>query len=191
MLAEDGWRQVYLTLAGIVLALVVRLSLLLRRRPPEEAMAAARRRAQAASMSAGLSPRALQWLLRLAGLGCCMAMSMLQVHIVAYCVDLCYGPAVGVEMLSLMLLGGVVSRIPSGPLADWIGGVKTLLVGTVIMSTVLGMALGGWTSGWIYDLTGSYQAAFLKGVGWSLLNLGVVLTILVRSRPRSGVMAAA
>jgi hypothetical protein len=56
-------------------------------------------------------------------------------------------------------------------------------VGIVIMATVFGMALGGWMSGWIYDLTGSYAAAFLNGVAWNLLNIGAVLLLLWRSRP--------
>ncbi len=240
VLAEDGWRTVYLILAAVVIGTVIPLSLFLRRRPTADAMAEAGAKASAAAMTAGFSPRALQWLLCLAGLACCMAMSMPQVHIVAYCVDLGYGPAVGAEMLSLMLLGGVVSRILSGLLADRIGGVRMVLLGSVlqtlalvlylpsdgmttlytvslvfglsqgglvpayaiivreymnpaeagarvgfvIMSTVLGMALGGWMSGWIYDLTGSYAMAFLNGIAWNLVNLAVILTLLMRSRPR-------
>ncbi|QIE57623.1 MFS transporter [Pikeienuella piscinae] len=241
ILAAEGWRVYYLALAAIVVCTVIPLALLLRRRAPEAAMAAAGERARAAAMSAGLSPRVLQWLLILAGLACCMAMSMPQVHIVAYCVDLGYGPAVGAEMLSLMLLGGVASRLASGLLADWIGGLKTLLIGStlqcialmlyipydglaplyvvslifglsqgglvpsyaiivreylppaeagarvgvVIMSTIFGMALGGWSSGWIYDLTGSYTAAFINGVAWNFVNLAIALAILLRSRPRA------
>ncbi|MEO1614115.1 MAG: MFS transporter, partial [Pseudomonadota bacterium] len=231
VLAEDGWRAVYLILAAIAAFVAIPLALFLRRQAPEEAMAVAAEKAAAAVMTAGLSPRALQWLLMLAGLACCTAMAMPQVHIVAYCVDLGYGPAVGAEMLSLMLLGGVVSRVLSGVLADWLGGVKTLLlgsflqgvalflylpwdglmplyivstifglsqggivpayaiivreymppkeagarVGVVIMSTIMGMALGGWMSGWIYDLTGSYAMAFLNGIAWNGLNLAVIL----------------
>lgn len=241
VMAEDGWRAVYLWLAAIVTFSVIPLSLLLRRRPPEGAMAAAGRRAASAAMTAGLSPRALQILLCVAGLGCCVAMSMPQVHIIAYCVDLGYGPAVGAEMLSLMLLGGVASRIASGALADMIGGVKTLLLGSalqclalilyipfdglaslyivslvfglsqggmvpayaiivreylppkeagarvgfVIMSTIIGMALGGWLSGLIYDLSGSYMLAFMNGIAWNLLNLTVVCLLIFRSRPRA------
>lgn len=247
VLAEDGWRAVYLALAGIVLLTVIPLTLLIRRRAPASAMAQAGRRASAAAMTAGLSPRALQFMLCLAGLGCCIAMSMPQVHIVAYCMDLGYGPAVGTQMLSLMLLGGVVSRIASGMLADAIGGVRTLLIGSVlqctalflyipfdglmslyvvstifglsqgglvpayaiivreymppkeagervgfvIMSTIIGMALGGWVSGWIYDLTGSYAMAFLNGIAWNFVNLAVIVTLIVRSRPRAPRMAAA
>jgi MFS family permease len=166
-------------------------------------------------------------------------MSMPQVHLVAYCVDLGYGPAVGAEMLSLMLMGGVVSRLVSGLIADRLGGVRTLLigsalqtlalilylpaegmtslylvslifglsqggivpayalivretmpaaeagarVGTVIMATILGMALGGWMSGAVYDWTGSYTLAFVNGIAWNLLNLGVMLGIFLSARP--------
>jgi hypothetical protein len=64
--------------------------------------------------SLGLSPNGLQAVLIVAGISCCVAMSMPQVHIVAYCVDLGYGVARGAEMLSLMLGLGIVSRIASG-----------------------------------------------------------------------------
>jgi MFS family permease len=53
-------------------------------------------------------------------------------------------------------------------------------VGTVLMATVFGMALGGWMSGVIFDLTGSYQAAFLNGILWNLLNLGIAVGLLRR-----------
>ena len=51
-------------------------------------------------------------------------------------------------------------------------------VGTVIMFTMLGMACGGWMSGKVFDLTGSYHAAFLNGVAWNALNLGIVIFLL-------------
>ncbi|SPH16569.1 putative MFS-type transporter YhjX [Defluviimonas aquaemixtae] len=240
LLESDGWRAVYLFLAALTLAVVIPLALLLRRGLPEDLSHHTTRIAAERAATTGLSPRALQWLLALAGVGCCVAMSMPQVHIVAYCVDLGFGQTVGAEMLSLMLLGGVASRVASGLLADVLGGVRTLLIGSalqavalvlylpsagltslyvvslifglsqggivpsyavivreylpareagarvgfVMMATIIGMALGGWMSGWIYDLTGSYQIAFVNGIAWNLLNLGIVLMILLRSRPR-------
>ena len=185
------------------------------------------------------TPYALFALLCIAGVSCCVAMSMPQVHIVAYCGDLGYGVARGAEMLSLMLGFGIISRIASGFVADRIGGVATLLIGSilqgvalflyllfdgltplyvisalfglfqggivpmyaiivreyfpprqagtlvglVIMSTILGMALGGWTSGAIFDLTGSYWQAFAHGLAWNLLN-GAIMAFLLMRRAR-------
>ena len=247
ILAESGWRQVYVLLAVITLATVIPLSLLLRRRVPDEAHGIAQTASDLRAKSAGMSPRMLTWLLGLAVIGCCVAMSMPQVHIVAYCVGLGYGPAVGAEMLSLMLLGGVVSRLVSGLAADKLGGLRILLIGStlqclalffylpydgmvslyvisamfglaqggivpsyalvvreylpareagarvgfVVMLTIVGMALGAWMSGWIYDLTGSYQWAFLNGILFNGLNLAIVLLLLLRSRPRRPEMATA
>jgi MFS family permease len=57
-------------------------------------------------------------------------------------------------------------------------------VGTVLMCTLFGMALGGWMSGKVFDLTGSYHAAFVNGVAWNLLNLAIAFTLLQRARQR-------
>jgi MFS family permease len=244
LLTETSWRTVYVALAAITLATVIPLSLLLRRKVPEEPdlpSAASRILPRAISFT----PTQLQWLLALAGVGCCVAMSMPQVHIVSFCVDLGYGPAVGSQMLSLMLMGGVVSRLVSGLVADRLGGVKTLLIGStlqcialflylpfdgmvslyvvslvfglsqggivpsyalivreylpakeagarvgfVIMATIFGMALGGWMSGWIYDVTGSYHMAFLNGIGWNFLNIGIMVLILMKGQRRRAAAA--
>src|SRR5258707_15014657 len=48
------------------------------------------------------------------------------------------------------------------------------------MATVFGMALGGWMSGVIFDLTGSYQAAFVNRLIWNLVNLSIALWLLTR-----------
>ena len=48
------------------------------------------------------------------------------------------------------------------------------------MCTILGMAIGGWMSGWIFDLTGSYRAAFLNGIAWNFLNIAIVIFVLLR-----------
>jgi len=241
VLQESGWRAVYLVMAVVTLAVVIPLAFALRRSLPEEAQTAAQTASLLNAKSAGLSPRALQYLLGFAGICCCLAMSMPQVHIVALCVGLGYGPAVGAQMLSLMLLGGVASRIVSGLLADRLGGVRTLLIGSclqtlalflylpaggmvslylvslvfglsqggivpsyalivreympakeagarvgfVMMATILGMALGGWLSGVIYDLSGSYTLAFVNGIVWNGANIAIILWLISRSRPRA------
>ena len=241
ILAGPGWRTAFLVLAGAAGFVMVPMALLLRRPLPDGALQASETAARLKARDVGLSSRTLTILLAIAGIGCCVAMSMPQVHIVALCVDLGYGPAVGAEMLSLMLMGGVASRIVSGLLADRIGGVWTLLIGStlqmlalvlylpttalpslylvslvfglsqggivpsyavivreylpareagakvglVIMATIVGMALGGWMSGWIFDLTGSYTWAFLNGIAFNALNIGIMLAIVLRSAPRA------
>jgi MFS family permease len=63
-------------------------------------------------------------------------------------------------------------------------------VGFVMMMTILGMALGGWLSGWIYDVTGSYKWAFVNGIVWNGMNIGIMILILFRSQ-RGGTLRAA
>jgi MFS family permease len=243
-IATVGWRQAHIGIGAFCVLTMLPLALALRRRAPihEGSLLVGAR-----EIAGGLrmSPSRLQALLVLAGLACCIAMSMPQVHIVAYCGDLGYGPARGAEMLSLMLGLGVVSRIGSGLIADRIGGLGTLIlgstlqclallfylpfdglaslyvvsalfglsqggivpsyalivrdhfpareagarVGLVLMATVLGMAAGGWMAGAIYDLTGSYQMAFVNGIAWNLVNMSIAFWLLL-ARPRPQALPA-
>ena len=245
-----GWRQTYVWLGVFSTLTMGSLALLMRMRPPLAVAPAPKAADRVAPVDRtrpfGFSPGGAQALLCVAGVGCCVAMSMPQVHIVAYCGDLGYGAARGAEMLALMLACGVVSRLVFGVICDRIGGLRTLLigsalqglalilflpfdglvslylisalfglfqggiipayaivireyfapghagarVGTVIMFTMLGMALGGWMSGKVFDLTGSYHAAFINGVAWNVLNLAIVLVLLHRVR-RAGMNALA
>lgn len=137
VLQDHGWRSVYMVMAVVTLGAVLPLAFGLRRRVSDGAHAAAEAVSAANAKSSGLSPTALACLLGVAGIGCCLAMSMPQVHIVAYCVDLGYGPAAGTQMLTMMLLGGVCSRLVSGALADRLGGVTTLLIGSILQCVAL------------------------------------------------------
>ncbi|RWC27278.1 MAG: MFS transporter [Mesorhizobium sp.] len=243
VMQAEGWRFTYAAIGVVCLATMVPLILLLRRGAPRAGAPGSPGSRPVQPIS--LSPAALQVLLVVASLGCCVAMSMPQVHIVAYCMDLGYGVARGADMLSIMLAAGVVSRLASGFLADRIGGVKTLLIGSVLqalsllfyipfdglaslyvvslvfglsqggivpcyaiivreympareagqrvgivmMATIFGMAVGGWMSGWIYDLTGSYAAAFLNGIAWNLLNIAAMVLLLWKARRSAAAMA--
>ena len=136
-----GWRPTY-TIMGLVCGLgMLALSGLMRQRPPlappVPAAVAGAAPVTDRSRPFGLSPSRAQWLLCVAGVGCCVAMSMPQVHIVAYCTDLGYGAARGAEMLSLMLASGIVSRLVSGFICDRIGGIRTLLLGSALQGVAL------------------------------------------------------
>jgi MFS family permease len=234
-----GWRHTYLGIGVFCAATMLPLALLLKKRSP--ATEQTRAGAPAIDWSPrplGVSPRTLQALLVIAPLSCCVAMSMPQVHLVAYCGDLGYGAARGTQMLSLMLGCGIVSRLAFGWICDRIGGLRTLLVGsslqalalllflpfdslgslyvisalfglfqggivpsyaiivrehfppneagarvgTVMMASLFGMALGGWMSGAIFDWTGSYNAAFLNGILWNLVTIAIAFWLLRRQR---------
>jgi MFS family permease len=239
-IATEGWRTTQIGIGLLCVVTMLPLVLALRRRAPAHATELAGEMAVAARGSLGVSSNALMALLCVAGVACCVAMSMPQVHIVAYCGDLGYGPARGAEMLALMMGFGIVSRLIAGYIADRIGGLSALLIasalqgvalflylwfdgltslyvisalfglfqgglvpmyaiivreyfspreagtrlGIVLMATLFGMALGGWMSGAIFDLTGSYRAAFLNGLLWNLLNAAVVVWLLLRTRRR-------
>jgi MFS family permease len=132
-----GWRVTYAGIGIIVAALVLPLTLAMRRRPSAAVYKEAEAATEAARADVGIPPRLLLVLLIAAGFSCCVAMSMPQVHLVAYCGDLGYGVARGAEMLSLMMLLGIVSRIGSGFVADAIGGSATLLIGSFMQGVAL------------------------------------------------------
>jgi MFS family permease len=226
-----GWRHTYIYMGIFCGVCMLLLSFLMRQRPPlvTKNDASVSDSGFISSQPFGLQLGQAQVLLCIAAVACCVAMSMPQVHIVAYCSDLGYGAARGAEMLSLMLTCGIISRLVSGWICDRIGGIRTLLlgsalqgialvlflpfdglvplyvisgmfglfqggivpayaiivrehfppqeagarVGSVIMASLVGMAIGGWLSGKIFDLTGSYHAAFMNGIAWNLLNLTI------------------
>lgn len=236
-LEHFGWRQTYVALGCICGLLIALLALRLKPRPPLNTATPGIHGAHETDRPFGLSMNQAQLLLCVAGLSCCVAMSMPQVHIVAYCSDLGLGAARGAEMLSLMLGFGIASRLISGLICDRIGGLRTLLlgsllqgialllflpfdglvslyvisamfglfqggivpsyaiivreyfpaseagarVGSVLTATLFGMALGGWMSGKVFDLTGSYQAAFINGTLWNLLNFSIAAFLFWRT----------
>jgi len=132
-----GWRGTYAGIGVIVAAAVLPLAFAMRRRPDAAVYERAEAATEAARADLSISPRLLMTLLVLAGFSCCVAMSMPQVHLVAYCGDLGYGVARGAQMLSLMMGLGIISRIGSGFVADSIGGATTLLIGSVMQGVAL------------------------------------------------------
>jgi MFS family permease len=131
-----GWRPTHIAI-GIFTAIAMALALVVLRM----LMGAGAQRnhddAPPPRVDLRLSTNALTAILSLASIACCVAMAMPQVHIVAYCGDLGYGVARGAQMLSLMLGFGIVSRIGSGFLADRIGGIRTLLIGSIAQASAL------------------------------------------------------
>jgi MFS family permease len=230
-----GWQQTYSFVGLIVLVLALPLSLVLRKIPATDKSVAGSRN-DWDQKDIPVSPAWLIALLMVAIFCCCIAMSMPQVHMVAFCGDLGFGAATGAKMLSVMLAFGVVSRLGFGWLSDHIGGLKTVFIGVflqgiglalflifdtlvslyvisalfglfqggivpayalavreylpqrvagervgmVMMASLLGMALGGWIPGYLFDLTGSYDIAFVNGLIWNALPLLFIGWLIIR-----------
>lgn len=233
---DIGWRDTYIGIGIFCLLVMFPLTLLLRRKRAGSTDAASSNNTYTKPSTLGLSPKMMMVLIFIAGMGCCVAMAMPQVHIVSMCHDFGFGPARGAEMLSLMLGFGIISRLGFGLITDKIGGLRTLLIassmqcfalflflpasglsglyavsimfglfqggvvpcyaiivreyfpaneagaklGIIILATLIGMALGGYLSGVIFDFTGSYDAAFIHGIAWNLVNVAIAAFLLHR-----------
>ena len=242
MIDAANWRTAYTTLAVITVSILPILSFILYRRPNIEHAEITSDSNEISGRPLGFTPNTLQCVICFAGIGCCIAMSVPQVHIIPYVTDLNFEARHGANMLAIMLGCGVVSRIVSGVICDRIGGLNTLVLGsalqlivlilylpfdnltalytlaalfglsqggivpsyTIIVRTffkakdagwrigmalfftMLGMAVGGWLAGALYDLTGSYELAFINAIGFNIANLaiaGMLRQRLTKSKP--------
>ena len=237
---DVGWRDAFYWYGVFALVTMVMLSLVLVRPPPGHAEAAARKgrrvptRPVSDPLAAVISPGQLQLFLSSASVGCCVAMAIPLAHIVSHATDLGHPQVRAVELLSMMLLTSLITRvIVFGQIADRLGGPATLLIfsagqaGTLLLFAVvesltglymvavlygfayggigpcytytarqylaahimgrryamielfaaIGMAIGGWLAGFVFDLAGTYRPAFLIGVAFNLANLCVVTTL--------------
>ena len=231
-----GWRQAFVIYAVIALLALLPLTLVLRRPPPRTQGAARADAAPWDHRAIGWPAARVQMMLCLAIIGCCVAMAMPMVHLIAYATDLGIDRTRAAEMLSLLLACAFVSRLGFGMIADRLGGLRTLLIGSsgqavmlaafaavdsfwglyvvaalfglayggivpayalivrelfpashagrrialVLLFGTIGMALGGWLGGQVFDLVGSYRPAFLVGLAFNLGNLVLVGTLLHR-----------
>ena len=231
-LETNTWKDVYLYIAIICIVIMIPITFFLKNNVSNNEVDNSIEDNN--SKLINLSPRTLQTLLILAGIGCCLAMAMPQVHIVALCVERGFGLSIGAEILAVMLFSGMISRVGFGYLSDRIGPVYTLFIGSllqmislvfflpfdsqlslyivslmfglsqggivpayamivrkylpikevgervglVIMATIVGMGVGGWMSGEIFDITQSYKLAFVNGIFWNFTNLLIVTFIM-------------
>ena len=238
LLDQQGWRATFEDFALLTLCLMLPLTILFYRKPVISHDDAVFNTSERGSHPLGFRPFTLQSAICLAGIGCCAAMAVPQVHIVAHTTDLGYAAAHGTLMLSLMLGFGIVSRMVSGYISDTIGGLRTLMLGSMLQAfvlagflttdaltglyilaiafglsqggivpsyaiiirsffpasqagwrigmalffTIIGMALGGWIAGALYDLSGSYTLSFIIAILFNILNLAIALMLLKRAQ---------
>jgi MFS family permease len=245
-LNEIGWRDTFVTLGVFCLATMLPLIVLLRQRAPSPSNIAGGAVAlgEAGATSFGFRPAQLHVVLFIAGMMCCLGMSVPQIHLIAYTRDLGYGATRGANMLSLMLVASLSSRVIFGWSADRIGGLTNLLIGSTLQAASLvlyafvsslgalyavsalfgfvqsgivpcyamivreyfpareaasrlapisvanfiGMSVGAWMAGKIFDMTGSYRDAFLNGALWNAVNIAIVAWLLLRVLRRTTIL---
>ncbi|MDC6452454.1 MFS transporter [Alphaproteobacteria bacterium] len=235
---EGDWRNAHLFIALVCSILIPILFYFLGNKVPKmnnEQKLTTQDEDINSKVNLSISNRQIQILLMIAGVLCCVAMSMPQVHIVPLCIDNGYGLSVGTEILSFMLFAAVASRVIFGFLSDKIGPIQTLILGSslqaisltmflpfnsqlslyivaicfglsqggivpiyaviiskflpsnevaervgwLIFATIIGMSLGGWLSGEIYDFTNSYRLAFINGIFWNIMNLCIMIYLFI------------
>ena len=232
---DYGWQHTYMLVGIVILLTALPLSMVLSQRPSNEE-GGVDAPVESLPSKLTISRSWFMALLMISIFSCCIAMSMPQVHLVAFCGDLGFGEGTGAKMLSVMLGFGVVSRLGFGWLSDHIGGLKTVIIGVflqgvglalflffdtlvslfvisaifglfqggivpayalvvrehlpqkvvgekvgmVMLASLGGMAAGGWVPGYLFDLTGGYDAAFVNGLVWNALPLVAIPWLLIR-----------
>lgn len=243
-----GWRETFFFYGIFALATMIPLAWFLRTAPPAaHATAAASKQSPARPFVLGLPPRVVQGAMWLAVIGCCTGMAIPIVHLVSYATDLGHSSTTAATMLSVLFVAGFISRIGFGMLADRIGAMPTLLIGSACQTVMLvvfanvtgesalfvaallfglgfsgimpcyalmirlffpvseagwriaaqylfaalGMALGGWMGGAIFDLTGQYTIAFYIGAGFGVMNFSLIWLLFSRYRKSDTAVFAA
>ncbi|MFN4087968.1 MAG: MFS transporter [Alphaproteobacteria bacterium] len=239
---EIGWRGTFLWYGVAALILMMCMTLVLRRRAPGHAVTPPRPKAAGARPARARVLGWPAWLVQamLCGaiVGCCVPMALPLVHLVPYASDIGFSPGAAAGLLSVALATSFISRVGGGMLADRIGGLRTVFIGSAIQAAMLagiatstdlttlygfaavfglgyggiiamyafivreyfpaeglgagiavvylfgtiGMALGGWTGGFVHDLVGTYQPAFLIGVAFNVGNLLLIGALILRTR---------
>lgn len=161
-----GWQMAMLAFAGVVLALILPATVMLKPVPNfapavRPAVGAATRVARRSQRIAGLHPNTVQALLCIAGFCCCIPMSLPSAHLVAFCSDIGIKPTHGAAMLSVMLGAAFLARQAWGALADRIGGLRTVMVGSACQAVAIGCFL------LTQDEAGLFAIAAAFGMGFS------------------------
>jgi MFS family permease len=171
-LVAFGWRQTMLWYALAEIVVIVPLALIYFRHPPEVIHPVAALQPGAAKHRVlGLPPNAVFAMMCCAAVLCCIPMAMPQGHLVAFCTDLGISRSVSAIMLSVLLGTAFLSRQIWGAISDKIGGLATVLIGSLWQACALSAFL------MTQDEVGLFTAAAAFGLGFSGIIPAYVLAI--------------
>jgi MFS family permease len=169
-IAYAGWRQAMLWFAILVSAFIVPLAAIFLRREPEHSLVSVTRQAETEKASVlGWPPGLVFAALCAAIFLCCVPMSMPQSHLVAFCTDLGISKAHGAAMLSVLLGSAFLCRQVWGLISDRIGGLQTVLLGSVIQALTMSAFL------FTQDEVGLFTVSAAFGLGFSGMIPATVL----------------
>lgn len=138
LILTEGWRQAYLILGVLFIAVMVPLALLLRDAPQQPGVRPA--------TSAGPSATRLLALLSLAAALCCVCMATPLVHVVTLGSDRGLAGREAAGLLAVMMVAGMAGRIAFGRIADRAGSLRTYIAasaGQTLLAFVFPYAGGG------------------------------------------------
>ena len=108
----------------------------------------------------GLHPNLVLALICTAGFLCCVPMSIPQGHLVAFCSDVGIAATQGAAMLSVFQGAAFVSRVGWGWVADRIGGLKTVLVGSSLQALAIAAFLITQDEAGLFAISAAYGLGF-------------------------------
>ena len=171
-IAGIGWRQTMLCYAIAEIVVIVPLAAIYFRHPPEDVRPAATLGAgSGARRLFGLPHNLVFAMMCGASVLCCLPMAMPQGHLVAFCSDLGITRSIGALMLSVLLGTAFFSRQIWGAIADRIGGLATVLIGSACQAASM--------AGFLFtqNETGLFTVAAAFGLGFSGIIPAYVLAV--------------
>ena len=167
-----GWRWTMLAFGTVEILTILPMALLFLHPPPRGPAPGTHGGGPLpGSRVLGLSPNLVLVLMSVAIFCCCIPMALPTAHLVAFCTDLGFSAAVGAAMLSVLQIAAVVSRQFWGWIADRVGGLRAVLLGSAFQAVTLAMFMATQSE------TGLFLVAGAFGLGFSGIVPGYYLAI--------------
>ena len=170
-ISYTGWRHTMLGFAVLEVLVVVPLAAWFFREPPEVITPVASKGLPGEARVLGWPANVVFVMMCAAAVLCCVPMAMPQQHLVAFCSDLGISRSVGALMVSVLLGTAFLSRQVWGAISDRIGGLPTVLIGSVWQVSALTAFL------FTQDEIGLFTIAGAFGLGFSGIIPAYVLAL--------------
>jgi len=160
-IAAYGWETTMLAYGAVVLVVILPLTTLCLRPSPEaHAFHAAAATPRKGERVLGMNANFALALICIAAFFCCIPMAVPNGHLVAFCTDLGIAPAQGAAMLSVLLASAFLSRQFWGMLADRIGGLRAVMVGSACQAVAIAVLLSTQNEIGLFAVSAAFGLGF-------------------------------